>query len=107
MPNPKKLNDIPLLGAVTSFGFGLMGDALDKAKEVGGGAMDMASVNRLTTEEIRQIYDTLDTDKNGKLDKQEIADALRKTNNFSEQDIDGIIQRYVMMRNVYAQTAEA
>ena len=83
LPNPEKLHDVPLLGAVTGLTAGVLGGMLDAFGDFG----DMSD------SELRAVFDKIDTDRSGLLDKKEIGQALRQAKK-SEKDIKKMLDRW-------------
>jgi Ca2+-binding EF-hand superfamily protein len=82
VPNIEKIHDVPLVGAVTGLAAGALSGALDAFGNFG----DMSD------SELKAVFDKIDTDRSGLLDKKEIGQALREAKK-SERDIKQMLDR--------------
>lgn len=88
VPNLRKVHDVPVLGALTGATHNLVSGLTQKSYGLMGTAFG-AAFGDLDDAHLREKFDEIDTEKIGKLNKREVAEALRKLK-VPEADIKGI-----------------
>merc|ERR1712222_48547 len=81
VPNWQKVHEIPALGGLTSF----TADVLSETYDLSAG-MAFKHFAKLTDEQLEEKFNEIDDDKSGKLERKEIAKALRSIG-MKEKDI--------------------
>jgi len=83
-PNIFKVHDVPILGTATQFTQDLVTDVYASTVATAWG-----TVSKIKDEDIKTCFEAEDEDKDGKLDKKELAKALRELGLY-ESDIKGV-----------------
>ena len=89
-PKPREgleaIHDVPLVGVVTGLAAGALSGVFDAFGDFG----DMSD------SELRAVFDKIDTDRSGLLDRKEIGQALRQAKK-SEKDVKKLLDRCLML----------